>query len=345
MKVTAKELAYLLQGDIVGNEEVSIDSISKIDQSQPNTLSFLANPKYEEYIYTCLSAIVLVSKDFAPKQDITATLIKVADPYAAFTFLLEKYAEQSTNKKGIEQPSFIADSAVLGTDIYIGAFAYISAGVEVGNHTKVFPNVYIGEGVVIGENCIIYPGVNIYYGCKIGDNCIVHAGTVIGADGFGHAPQADGTYKKIPQTGNVVIESHVEIGANTTIDRATIGSTIIRKGVKLDNLIQVAHNADIGENTVIAAQTGVSGSTTIGSNCMIGGQVGFVGHIKVAEGSKIGAQSGIMNEIKESNKAWIGSPIYEIKQSFKMQAVYRNLPDLQSRVNELERLVKELLNK
>ncbi|MBI3235355.1 MAG: UDP-3-O-(3-hydroxymyristoyl)glucosamine N-acyltransferase [Bacteroidetes bacterium] len=345
MKVTAQELAYLLQGEVVGDEQATIDSISKIDQSLPNTLSFLANPKYEEYIYTCQSAIVLVSKDFTPKQPITTTLIKVSDPYAAFTLLLEKYAEQSTNKTGVEQPSFVADSAVVGENTYIGAFTYIAAGVEVGNNTKIFPNVYIGEGVVIGENCIIYAGVKIYYGCKVGSNCIIHAGTVIGSDGFGHAPQADGTYKKIPQTGNVVIENNIEIGANCTIDRATIGSTIIRNGVKLDNLIQVAHNVEIGENTVIASQTGISGSASLGKNCMIGGQVGFVGHIKVADGSKIGAQSGIMKDIKEADKAWIGSPIYEIKESFKMQAVYRNLPEMQKRINDLERMIEEIKNK
>lgn len=342
MKITAKDLAALLGGSVEGDETVTAGNISKIDQSEPETLCFLANPKYEEYIYSCISSMVLVSREFVPKQPIKPTLIRVDDPYASFTFLLEKFAGIQNNKSGIEQPSFIDNTARLGKDIYVGAFGYIGQNVVLGDAVKIYPGSYIGDHTVIGDGTIVYAGVKIYHSTRIGKNCMIHAGTVIGSDGFGHAPQPDGTYKKIPQTGNVIIEDNVEIGAACTIDRATMGSTFIRKGAKLDNLIQVAHNADIGENTVIAAQAGVSGSTHIGPNCMIGGQVGFVGHISIAEGTKIGAQSGIMNSIEEPGKSWIGSPIYELRESFRMQAVYRNLPELQKRVNELEKMIKKL---
>lgn len=342
MEITAKDLAELLGGTLEGDGMVTANQISKIDQSVSGTLSFLANPKYEEYIYSCVSSMVLVSKDFTPKKSISPTMIRVEDPYAAFTFLLEKFAAIQIEKSGIEQPSFIDTTAITGENIYVGAFAYIGKKVTLGNGVKIYPGSYIGDGTTIGDDSIVYAGVKIYHDTCIGKNCIIHAGSVLGADGFGHAPQPDGSYKKIPQIGNVIIEDDVEIGASCTIDRATMGSTFIRKGAKLDNLIQVAHNADIGPHTVIAAQAGISGSTSIGAHCMIGGQVGFVGHISVAEGTKIGAQSGIMNHISEPGKSWIGSPIYEIRDSFKMQAVYRNLPELQKRVNELEQIIRKL---
>jgi UDP-3-O-[3-hydroxymyristoyl] glucosamine N-acyltransferase len=344
MKITLEQLAQLLEGVVEGDPKAEVGNISKIDQSEPGTLSFLANPKYESYIYECKSTAVLVSHEFVAQKPISTSLIRVKDPYAAFTFLLEQFAAQMQKKSGIEPHSFISEGSKYGEEVYIGAFAYIGKDVTLGNKVQIYPNTYIGDGVTIGSGTIIYSGVQIYHSSVVGSNCIIHAGTVIGSDGFGHAPQADGSYKKIPQTGNVVIEDWVEIGANCTIDRATIGSTIIRKGVKLDNLIQVAHNVEIGENTVIAAQAGISGSTRIGKQNMIGGQVGFVGHITVADGTQIGAQSGIMKNIEEPNKAWIGSPIYEIRESFKMQAAYRNLPDIYKKMKELERAIQKLQN-
>ncbi|MSQ79708.1 MAG: UDP-3-O-(3-hydroxymyristoyl)glucosamine N-acyltransferase [Flavobacteriaceae bacterium] len=343
MEITAEQLAAMLGGEIEGNPEVAVNNVSKLDDSKPSTLSFLANVKYVEYIYTCQSAIVLVSKDFNAEKPIAATLIRVEDPYAAFTLLLEQYAAMiSKPPRGVDAQAAVASSAKVGEEVYIGTFTVVGENASIGNGCSIYPQVFLGNNVKVGKNTIIYPGVKIYHDCVVGSNCIVHAGTVIGSDGFGHAPQPDGSYKKIPQIGNVVIEDNVEVGSNCSIDRATMGSTIIRKGAKLDNLIQVAHNAEIGENTVLAAQTGLSGSTKLGSDCMIGGQVGFVGHVHIANGSKIGAQSGIMGNIEEPGKAWIGSPIYELRESFRMQAVYRNLPNLAKKVKELERELEKL---
>ncbi|MDZ4758193.1 MAG: UDP-3-O-(3-hydroxymyristoyl)glucosamine N-acyltransferase [Bacteroidota bacterium] len=343
MQITAKILAELTGGELVGNEYAVVKGVSKIDQSEPETLSFFANPKYENFLYTCKSSVVLVAKNFNPQQTITTTLIKVDDPYAAFTNLLEQYHQQQLpSYEGISEKASVHQSAVLGNHIYIGDFAVIEEGATIADGAMIYPQTYIGKNVKIGSGTIIYPGVKIYYNCEIGNNCIVHAGTIIGSDGFGHAPQPDRTYKKVPQMGNVIIYNNVEIGANCTIDRATMGSTIIKDGVKLDNLIQVAHNCEIGENTVIAALTGISGSSKLGQQCVIGGQVGFVGHVNIANGTQIGAQSGIMKDITEEKKAWIGSPIYELRESFKMQAAYRNLPEMAKRINELERIIKKL---
>ncbi len=343
MQITAKILSELTNGELIGNPDAVVKGVSKIDQSEPETLSFFANPKYESHLYTCKSAVVLVAKTFEPQQTIAATLIKVDDPYAAFTNLLEQYHQQQLpSYVGISEKASVNAQAVLGNNIYIGDFAVIEEGATIANGAMIYPQTYIGKNVKIGAGTIIYPGVKIYYNCEIGNNCIIHAGTIIGSDGFGHAPQQDGSYKKVPQMGNVIIHNNVEIGANCTIDRATMGSTIIRDGVKLDNLIQVAHNCEIGENTVIAALTGISGSSKLGQQCVIGGQVGFVGHVNIANGTQIGAQSGIMKDITEEKKAWIGSPIYELRESFKMQAAYRNLPEMVKRINELERTIKQL---
>lgn len=341
MQAKVSDIAAMLQGTVEGNGDLLLDSICKIEEGSPTALSFLANPKYTPFIYSTKAGAVLVSHDFVPEQSISATLIRVADPYAAFTAILEM-VQKLQKKSGIEPLAFIDPKASIGSDAYIGGFAYISAGAKIGKEVSIYPHVFIGDDVTIGDNCTLYAGVKIYAGCKLGNNVMLHAGTVIGSDGFGHAPQPDGSYKKIPQTGNVIIEDDVEIGANCTIDRATLGSTIIRKGVKLDNLIQVAHNVEIGENTVIAAQTGISGSTKLGRQCMIGGQVGFVGHITVADGSQIGAQSGIPNSIKDPGKAWIGSPIMELKTAFRAQVVVKRLPDLEKKITELEREIKRL---
>jgi len=343
MQITAKILSELTGGELVGNPDAVVKGVSKIDQSEPETLSFFANPKYENYLYTCKSSVVLVSNTFVQKQPTEATLIKVDNPYVAFTTLLEQYHQQQMpNYIGISDKASIHPGAILGNNIYIGDFVVIEDGVMVADNSIIYPQVYLGKNVKIGSDTIIYPGVQIYYNCEVGNHCIIHAGTIIGSDGFGHAPQDDGTYKKIPHIGNVTIYNNVEIGANCTLDRATMGSTIVRDGVRLDNLVQLAHNCDIGENTVIAGLSGVAGSSKLGTNCVIGAQVGIVGHLTIAAGTQIGGQSGIMKDIKEENKAWIGSPAYELRESFKMQAAYRNLPDLVKRINELEKAMRQL---
>jgi UDP-3-O-[3-hydroxymyristoyl] glucosamine N-acyltransferase len=303
----------------------------------------LANPKYEDYLYITKASIVIINDAFELKQPVDATLIRVADAYTAFATLLAKYQEiMQQQLSGIQQPSYIAKTASYGKNVFIGAFAYIGENVTIGNSSKIFPNAYIGDDVTIGDNTIIQTGVKIYKDCRIGDHVTVHAGAVIGGDGFGFAPQADGSFKKVPQIGNVVIEDHVEIGANTTIDRATIGSTIIKSGAKLDNLIQIAHNVEIGNSTVIAAQAGVSGSTKIGNGVMIGGQAGIVGHIQLGDGAKVNAQSGVSKSV-EAGKAVTGSPAYDYTSALRSQAINRKLPELEKRVKELEALVKQLL--
>jgi len=299
--------------------------------------------KYESHIYNTKSSAVLVNNDFIPTDEIKTTLIKVENAYASFTLLLEQFAAYANKKEGIEEGSVINKSAELGTNLYIGALAYIAKGVKIGNNTQIYPTSYIGDNVIIGDNCIIYAGVKIYNDCIIGNNVIIHSGTVIGSDGFGFAPLADGSYKTIPQIGNVILEDHVDVGANTVIDCATMGSTIIRKGVKLDNLIQIAHNVEIGKNTVIASQSGVSGSSKLGENCVIGGQVGIVGHIEVASRTSIGAQSGISRPINEEGKSYFGTPAFELKQNLRTYSVYRKLPDLLKRIEELEEKVLHLL--
>lgn len=343
MIFTASQIAQLVNGKVEGDANISVSSFGKIEEAQKGQLAFLANPKYEEYLYITNASIVIVNENLELKHPVKLTLIRVADAYSAFAALLAKYQEIITQQlSGIQQPAYLAKTAVYGENVFIGAFAYLGEKVKIGDNTKIFPNVYIGDNVTIGNNSIIHPGVKIYHDCVVGNHVIIHAGTVIGGDGFGFAPQADGSFKKVPQIGNVVIEDNVEIGANTTIDRATIGSTTIRSGAKLDNLIQIAHNVEVGNSTVIAAQTGISGSTKIGKGVMIGGQAGIVGHVQIGDGAKINAQSGVSKSV-EAGKAVTGSPAYDYTSALRSQALSRNLPELEKRIKELEELVKQLL--
>ena len=344
MQFSAAQIAAIIQGRIEGDPAVSVGSFGKIEEAVAGQLAFLANPKYEEFLYNTGASIVIVNDSLELRQALKATLIRVPDAYTAFASLLAKYQELAAQQLvGIQEPSYISRTARLGEKIFVGAFAYLGENVLIGNNVKIHPQVYLGDNVTIQDNTVIHIGVKIYHDCVIGKNVTIHAGTVIGSDGFGFAPQADGSFKKVPQTGNVVVEDNVEIGANATIDRATIGSTIIKAGAKLDNLIQVAHNVEVGNNTVIAAQAGVSGSTKIGNNVMIGGQAGIVGHIQVADGSKINAQSGVSKSIKVPNSAVTGSPAFEYTSALRSQAVSRNLPELEKRIKELELLVKQLM--
>jgi UDP-3-O-[3-hydroxymyristoyl] glucosamine N-acyltransferase len=344
MRLTAHQIGILLEGTVEGNPEVTVNQLSKIEEATEGSLSFLANSKYEQFVYSSGASIIIVNDDFVPSAPINSTLIRVKNAYSAFSVLLEKYDELIKSKKsGIETPSFIHPSAKIGKHVFIGAFAYIGPNVSIGDGSKIYPNTYLADNVVIGKNVTLYAGVKVYFNCTIGDNVIIHSGAIIGGDGFGFVKGPDGAYKKVSQIGNVVIEDNVEIGANTTIDRATMGSTIIRKGVKLDNLIQIAHNVEIGANTVIAAQTGISGSTKIGENCIIAGQVGIVGHISIANGSNIGAKSGVNNTIKEENQSWNGLPLLPFRESLKAQVVTRRLPDLEKRIEELENIIKNRL--
>jgi UDP-3-O-[3-hydroxymyristoyl] glucosamine N-acyltransferase len=343
MTFAASQIALLINGKIEGDPSVTVDSFGKIEEARPGQLSFLANPKYEEFLYSTSASVIILNADYELKKTVNATLVRVPDAYTAFATLLGKYQEMMTQQlSGVQQPSYIAKTAKYGEQVFIGAFAYLGENVKIGNESKIFPNTFIGDNVSIGNKCIIHPGVKIYHNTVIGNNVTIHAGTVVGSDGFGFAPQADGSFKKVPQIGNVIIEDNVEIGANTTIDRATIGSTLIKAGAKLDNLIQIAHNVEVGNSTVIAAQSGVSGSTKIGKNAMIGGQVGIVGHINIGDGAKINAQSGVSKSI-ESGKAVTGSPAYDYTSALRSQAVTRKLPELEKRVKELESLVKQLL--
>jgi len=343
MKFPASQIAILVNGKLEGPDK-EVSSFGKIEEAKEGQLTFFANAKYEEYLYTTGASVVILNEGFQLKQKIGATLIRVPDAYTAFATLLSKYeAIVKQQLQGIQQPSYIAKSASHGANVFIGAFAYLGENVIIGDNTKIYPNAYIGDNVTIGNDCVIHPGVKIYHDCKIGNQVSIHAGTVIGSDGFGFAPQADGSFKKVPQIGNVVIEDHVEIGANTTIDRATIGSTIIRSGAKLDNLIQIAHNVEVGNSTVIAAQAGVSGSTKIGKGVMIGGQAGIVGHIQLGDGAKVNAQSGVSKSV-DAGKAVTGSPAYDYTSALRSQAINRKLPELEKRVKELEALVKQLLS-
>ncbi|MGF6844845.1 UDP-3-O-[3-hydroxymyristoyl] glucosamine N-acyltransferase [Chitinophaga sp. W3I9] len=343
MQFSALQLATMLDGKLEGNPDVKVSNIAKIEEAGEGMLSFIANPKYEEFIYTTNASILIVNESLVIERPIKSTLIRVKDAYSSFALLLEQYRYLTGNKSGIQQPSYIPASVKMGENVFVGAFAYLGENVVLGNNVKIYPGVYLGDNVIVNNDSILYPGVKVYDNCIVGSRVMLHAGCVIGGDGFGFAPQPDSSYKKVPQIGNVVIHDDVEIGANTTIDRATMGSTVIRKGVKLDNLIQVAHNVDIGINTVIAAQTGVSGSTKIGQNCVIGGQVGMVGHIHIADNTKINAQSGLSKSITVPNTSLTGSPAYDYKSSLKSQAIFRNLPDLEKRVKELEEMVKQLL--
>jgi len=346
MQFSAAQIAMIVSGKVEGNADVAVAYFGKIEEAQKGQLAFLANPKYEEYLYTTGASIIIINETQELKQPVTATLIRVPDAYTAFATLLDKYQQMQTQQlKGIQEPSYIDKTATIGENVLISAFAYIGEKAKISNGAKIFPHVFVGNNVVIGENTIIHPSVKIYHDCVIGKNVVIHAGTVIGGDGFGFAPQADGSFKKVPQIGNVIIEDNVEIGSNTTIDRATIGSTIIRSGAKLDNLLQIAHNVEVGNNTVIAAQSGVSGSTKIGNNVMIGGQVGIVGHLQIADGSKINAQSGVSKSIKTPNTAVTGSPAYDYTAALRSQAIARNLPEMEKRIKELEQLVAALIEK
>ena len=342
MTFPASQIGLLINGKLEGDPNVTVNSFGKIEEAVENQLTFFANPKYEEFLYTTKASIVILNETYELKQPVTATLIRVADAYTAFATLLSKYQEMLQQQlTGIQQPVYIAKTATYSDNVYIGAFAYLGENVKIGKNTKIYPNAYIGDNVTIGDNSIIHPGVKIYHDCVIGNHVTIHGGTIIGSDGFGFAPQADGSFKKVPQIGNVKIEDHVEIGSNVTIDRATIGSTLIKKGAKLDNLIQVAHNVEIGNSSVIAAQAGISGSTKIGSGVMIGGQAGIVGHIQLGDGSKVNAQSGVSKSV-EPGKAVTGSPAYDYTSALRSQAVSRRLPELEKRVKELEEIIKQL---
>ena len=344
MQFTALQIATLIKGKIDGDPEAKVSHVAKIEEATEGSLSFVANPKYEEYLYSTSASIIIVNESLELSREVKPTLIRVKDAYSGFAYLLEKYneIEARSGKHGIEQPSYISKTASIGKDVYIGAFTYIGENVIIGDRVRIYPGSYIGDNVVINIDSIIYAGVKIYDGCSLGTRVVIHSGTVIGGDGFGFAPQRDGTYKKVPQIGNVIIEDDVEIGANTTVDRATMGSTCIRKGVKLDNLIQIAHNVEVGENTVIAAQTGVSGSTKVGKNSIIGGQVGMVGHIQIADGTRINAQSGLSKSVTAPNTVLNGSPAFDYKSSLKSQAIFRNLPELHQRLLKLEETIEEL---
>lgn len=343
MQFSASQIALLINGKVEGDAQATVGSFGKIEEAREGQLAFLANPKYEDHLYTTKASVVIVNESLELKQPVKAALIRVHDAYTAFATLLSKYQELKTQQLvGRQEPVYIASTATIGDQVFLGAFVYIGENAKIGNNVKIFPQAYIGNNVTIGDNTIIHAGVKIYHDCQLGKNITVHAGTVIGSDGFGFAPQADGSFKKVPQIGNVVVEDFVEIGANATIDRATIGSTIIHSGAKLDNLIQVAHNVEVGNNTVIAAQAGVSGSTKIGNNVMIGGQAGIVGHIYIADGSKINAQSGVSKSIKQANTAVTGSPAFDYTSALRSQALSRNLPEMEKRLKELEQLVKQL---
>lgn len=340
MEFTAQQIAELLQGNVEGNPEVKVSGLSKIEEGTPGSLSFLANPAYAQFIYTTKASVVIINRDFEAESTIAATLIRVDNAYQSFAKLLEVYNTIRRNKRGIEDKSYIDASATYGDGVYLGSFSYIGKDVKIGNNVKIYPNCYVGDNCIIGDNTTLFPGVKVYSDCVIGQDVTLHAGVVIGGDGFGFQPN-QGNYQKVAQIGNVIIEDHVEIGANSTIDRATLGSTIIRKGVKLDNLIQVAHNVEIGENTVIAAQTGIAGSTKIGKNCMIGGQVGIVGHIQIADGVKIAAQSGVGSSINNPGEILQGSPAFAIGDYKRTYVLFRKLPELEKKIQDLQKKISE----
>lgn len=341
MKFTAEQIASILEGDVVGNPLAEVYKLAKIEEGVSGSLTFLSNQKYQNYIYNTNATIVIVNRSFVTEKEVTSTLIKVDDAYASFSKLLEYYNQVKLMKSGIEQPSFISENVTYGSDLYLGSFSYIGKNVKIGANVKIYPNTFIGDNVTIGDNCLFYAGVRVYSETEIGSGCIFHSGTIIGSDGFGFAPLEDGTYSKIPQIGNVIIEDDVEIGAASTIDRATLGSTIIRKGVKLDNQIQVAHNVEIGEHTVIAAQTGIAGSTKIGSNCLIGGQVGIAGHLTIGNNVRIQAQSGVGRNIKDGEKLQ-GSPALGYNDYFKSYVHFKNLPTI---VKDIDTIKKQITNK
>ena len=344
MKFTAAQIAGILEGEVVGNPDAEVFKLAKIEEGMEGSLTFLANPKYANFIYTTKATITIVNNDFLPENELSTTLIKVEDAYQSFSKLLEYYNQVNLMKSGIEQPSVISEDATYGENLYLGSFSYVGKNVKIGNNVKIYPNCFIGDNVSLGNNCILFAGVKIYSETQIGNNCTFHSGCVIGSDGFGFAPNEDGKFTKIPQIGNVIIEDDVEIGANTTIDRATLGTTLIRKGVKLDNHIQVAHNVEIGENTVIAAQTGIAGSTKIGSNCMIGGQVGIAGHITIGNNVRIQAQSGVGKNINDG-EVLQGSPSFGYADYSKSYVHFRNFPKIVADIEELKKIIQTKLNK
>lgn len=342
MEFSAEQIAHLLNGKVEGNKDATVNNLSKIEEGLPKTLSFLANPKYTPYLYTTDASVVIVNNSLVLDKPLksTCTLIRVENAYESFAKLLEMYNQVKGVKTGIEQPSFIHPNAKMGSDCYVGAFAYIGQNASIGDNVKIYPNVYIGDNCVIGDNTCLYPGVKIYHDCKIGSHCTIHSNTVIGSDGFGFAPNNQGeTFAKVPQIGNVVIEDQVEIGSNSSIDRATMGSTILRKGVKLDNLVQIAHNVEVGENTVIAGLSGVAGSSKVGKNCMIAAQVGIAGHLKIASGVKIAGQSGIGNSIEKEGEIVQGSPAFSIGDYKRSYVLFRSLPKLNDKINELTKKI------
>lgn len=340
MKFDAKTIAGFLKGEVVGNPDMEVTTVAKIEEGQPGALSFLANPAYEKYIYTTGSSIVLVNRDFTPASAVKATLIKVDNAYEAFASLLTLYQESQPKKSGIHPTAVIEATASIGEGVFIGAMAYIGDNVIVGDGCRIFSHVSVETNSKMGPGTILYSGVKVYHDCIIGKDCIIHAGSVIGSDGFGFAPNSANDYKKIPQIGNVILEDNVEIGANTVIDRATMGSTIIRRGVKLDNLIQIAHNVEVGENTVMAAQSGIAGSTKVGRNCMFGGQVGITGHVTIADGTMAAAQTGISGPVKNPGTTLYGSPAFEFKNYQKSYILFRKLPELKQRIDDLENELK-----
>ncbi|HIY75152.1 MAG TPA: UDP-3-O-(3-hydroxymyristoyl)glucosamine N-acyltransferase [Candidatus Sphingobacterium stercorigallinarum] len=344
MQFTAEQIANLLKGRVEGNPDRLVNQLSKIEEATPDSLTFLANLKYEHYIYEVEAGVIVINEDLVLQKPVKSTLVRVKNAYTSFTELLKLYDELINDKKGREEPVYIDASAQIGDDHYIGAFAYIGKNVKIGRGVKIYPLVYIGDHVEVGDQVTLLPGVKVYNGCQLGDRVTVHSGAIIGSDGFGFAPREDGSYDKIPQIGNVIVGNDVEIGANTVVDRATLGSTRIHEGVKLDNLIQIAHNVEVGAHTVVAAQTGVSGSTKIGQRVVLGGQVGVVGHISIAGGSQIQAQSGVNRSIVEENKKWGGSPAFPYNNELRSQVLYSKLPELEKRIAELERQLKEKNN-
>lgn len=338
MEITIGQVAEILNGKIEGDSSEKVSRLEKIEEATKGSIAFLANPKYTEFIYTTQASAVIVNEDFEATKPVACALIRVEDAYSSFAKLLEAYQQMTKiEKMGIEQPSYQSESAKIGKDVYLGAFSHLGENVTIGDGAKIYPNSVIGDNVSIGSDTVIYPGVKIYANCKVGENCILHAGAVIGSDGFGYAPQEDGTYKNVPQTGNVIIEDYVDIGANTTIDCATMGSTVVRSGVKVDNLVQIAHNVEVGKNTAIASQAGLSGSAKIGENVQIGGQAGITGHLQMADRTIIGPQSGVPKSIKEEGKVWFGTPIMEHREFLKTSIILRKLPDLLNRIKELEK--------
>jgi len=344
MQFTAAQIALMINGKVEGNPAAAVAAFGKIEEAKAGELAFLSNPKYEDWLYNTAASIVIVNEAQELKQAVNATLIRVPDAYSAFAVLLSKYQEIiSQQLVGIQEPSYISKTAKLGEGIFVAAFCHIGENVTIGKNVKLYPGVVIGDGTVLGDGVVLHAGVKIYHQCILGNRVVIHAGSVIGGDGFGFAPLADGSYSKIPQIGNVIIEDDVEIGSNTTVDRATMGSTIIHKGSKLDNLIQVAHNVEIGSNTVIAAQAGISGSAKVGNGVMIGGQVGTAGHIIIADGSKIAGQTGVTKSIKIPNKSHNGTPATEFTHSLRIQALTRSLPDMEKRIQELEKTIQLLI--